>query len=96
MGKCKNCEHWDQEFAQEYMVFNKNYANCCCDKFLYESFPDESKKSEYDNYHLIYSDSEGLYAELRTHKEFGCINFRKKKNKESLSNKIKKLLRKEK
>lgn len=82
--RCENCKYWikdDGEYA-----YNDNFGYCCCRKIayredLYKELGTDLDKKEYDNYYAIYSDSEGLSAELKVHKEFGCICFRKNKRK---------------
>lgn len=67
MGNCKNCKFWEKE-----ELFYENFGYCNCKKFAYE---EEVKKEEEDNYHVLYSDSEGYMATLVVNKDFGCIDF---------------------
>lgn len=84
--RCENCKYWEQDDS-EYQ-YNDNFGYCCCKKIEYrenlekkleEKLGYDFDKKEYDNYYAIYSDSEGLAADLRVHKKFGCICFSKNK-----------------
>lgn len=83
MKKCKDCKYWEPDNRAE-VRYNSNFGYCNCDKFVYrEDLHDEHCEiggEKYDNYDIIYSDSEGLAADLRVHKEFGCINFKNKQD----------------
>lgn len=76
--RCKNCKYWLEDNGE--YAYNDNFGYCFCKKIAYrEDIEKEHNfvldEKEYNNYDLIYSDSEGLNAELRVHKDFGCVNF---------------------
>lgn len=76
--RCKNCKYWLEDNGE--YSYNDNFGYCFCEKIAYrEDIEKEHNyvldEKDYNNYNLIYSDSEGLDAELRVHKDFGCVNF---------------------
>ena len=78
MEKCINCKYWEQNDD-----YNGNFGKCNCNKFAFHADLEDRKKHnheevEYDNYNLIYRDFDDNYADIRVHKEFGCINYENK------------------
>ena len=80
MGQCKDCIHWSEISKDENTdMYTDDFGNCSCEKFayyedLYENYRLDKEKLK--NYHVLYEDSEGYFAELKVHKQFGCINFK--------------------
>lgn len=77
--RCKNCKYWLEDNGE--YSYNENFGYCFCKKIEYIGYIEkdndyEVDEEEYNKYNLIYSDSEGLAAELRVHKNFGCVNFK--------------------
>lgn len=81
--KCKNCKYWSKDNGE--YAYNENFGYCECEKMVYRQEVHkpiyEMQEKDYNRYHLVYDDSEGLAAELRVHKEFGCIDFKRKDSK---------------
>lgn len=78
--RCKNCKYWLEDNGE--YSYNDNFGYCFCKKIAYRGDIEKEHdydvdEEEYNKYNLIYSDSEGLNAELRVHKNFGCVNFEK-------------------
>lgn len=78
--RCKNCKYWLEDNGE--YSYNDNFGYCFCKKIGYREDIEKEHdydvdEEEYNKYNLIYSDSEGLNAELRVHKNFGCVNFEK-------------------
>jgi len=67
MERCKDCKHWKQNILNGY----GDFGDCGCEKFAcYEDLP---TYTTVENKHIICSD-----PLIKTHKDFGCINFTSK------------------
>jgi len=61
---CKNCEFWVSQ--------DKEVGGCWSKQFVYE--PAEEYEGEKGS-RLLYSDYEGVSADVVTEKNFGCVHF---------------------
>lgn len=88
--RCENCKYWELDDSE----YNDNFGYCCCEKIVYiedlhkklhKEIGYNFDKKEYDNYYAIYSDSEGLYADFKVHRNFGCVCFNKNKKRKEVN-----------